>query len=229
MKAIVQTLRKQLGPAWFDEGRSLIQLPVFERLLASVQFKGHVLNAGCGEGLYAPLLEGFAGVTEITNLDVSQPIVARTRSDRRHRDVQGSLTHLPFDAETFDACLCTEVLEHIPDDAKAASELARCLKPGGFLLLSVPTPPAPKDPAHVREGYGPKELTRLLSEAGFVVEDSAYCLHGISRTLYRVWSAQKAALRRNCFPRVLLRAAARADGVMPIGQPWDLVVLARKQ
>jgi ubiquinone/menaquinone biosynthesis C-methylase UbiE len=47
-------------------------------------------------------------------------------------------TNLPFKNSSFDIVICSEVLEHIPDDAKAVSELVRILKPGKVLAVSVP-------------------------------------------------------------------------------------------
>src|SRR5690606_30268108 len=53
--------------------------------------------------------------------------------------VNGDGTRLPFADGTFDRIICSEVMEHIPDDAAAARELARVLKPGGTLAVTVPT------------------------------------------------------------------------------------------
>ena len=48
------------------------------------------------------------------------------------------ITALPFKDESFDVVLCSEVLEHIPDDIQAISELIRIVKPGKTLAVSVP-------------------------------------------------------------------------------------------
>jgi SAM-dependent methyltransferase len=48
------------------------------------------------------------------------------------------ITDIPFAAGSFDAILCSHVLEHIPDDARAMSELFRVLKNGGWAILQVP-------------------------------------------------------------------------------------------
>lgn len=53
--------------------------------------------------------------------------------------VNGDGTRLPFLDDTFDHIICSEVMEHIPDDSAAAAELARVLKPGGTLAVTVPT------------------------------------------------------------------------------------------
>jgi len=48
------------------------------------------------------------------------------------------VTKLPFKNDSFDSIICSEVLEHIPDDAMAISELIRILKPKKILAVSVP-------------------------------------------------------------------------------------------
>ena len=52
--------------------------------------------------------------------------------------VQGDALHLPFPDATFDRVICSEVLEHIPDDVAAMAELARVLRPGGTMAVTVP-------------------------------------------------------------------------------------------
>lgn len=45
---------------------------------------------------------------------------------------------LPFLTESFDACICSETIEHIPDDRRVILEIHRVLKPAGTLVLTVP-------------------------------------------------------------------------------------------
>lgn len=52
--------------------------------------------------------------------------------------VQGDALHLPFPDDSFDRVICSEVLEHIPDDVAAMRELARVLRPGGTMAITVP-------------------------------------------------------------------------------------------
>jgi len=56
--------------------------------------------------------------------------------DRRTNLVD--ITCLPYEDDSFDAIICSHVLEHIHDDKKALHELYRVLKPGGFAILQVP-------------------------------------------------------------------------------------------
>lgn len=101
------------------------------------------------------------------------------------------ITDLPFDDESFDLILCSHVLEHIPDDRRAMSELFRVLRPGGKALLMCPIDwnrgQTFEDPsltsAHERElAFGQDDHVRIygrdfadrLAEAGFGVEVDGY-------------------------------------------------------
>lgn len=48
------------------------------------------------------------------------------------------VTDIDFPENTFDAIICNHVLEHVPNDRLAMSELLRVLKPGGWAVLQVP-------------------------------------------------------------------------------------------
>jgi len=50
----------------------------------------------------------------------------------------GDATRLPFAEESFDRIIASEVLEHVPDDDAAFAELARVLRPGGTIAVTVP-------------------------------------------------------------------------------------------
>ena len=47
-------------------------------------------------------------------------------------------SRLPFPDASFDRVIASEVLEHIPDDEAAMAELARVLRPGGSMAVTVP-------------------------------------------------------------------------------------------
>ena len=60
-------------------------------------------------------------------------------SDSLHAGaVQGDAVHLPFRDGAFDRVICSEVLEHIPDDLAVMRELARVLRAGGTMAITVP-------------------------------------------------------------------------------------------
>ncbi len=70
---------------------------------------------------------------------------ARSPLDRFVGVLRGDATKLPFADGTFDRVVTSEVLEHIQDDVGAIAELARVLKPGGTLGVTVPCMVARED------------------------------------------------------------------------------------
>lgn len=58
--------------------------------------------------------------------------------DNTKLDIVSDITAIPVDDASFDAVMCIEVLEHVPDPVNALKELNRVLKPGGFLIVTAP-------------------------------------------------------------------------------------------
>lgn len=52
--------------------------------------------------------------------------------------VVADAAHLPFRAGAFSQVVCSEVLEHLPEDRQALREIASAMKPGGALVLTFP-------------------------------------------------------------------------------------------
>lgn len=58
--------------------------------------------------------------------------------DTTRIDVVSDIVAIPLPDETFDAILCSEVLEHVPEPTHALDEFSRLLKPGGVMILTAP-------------------------------------------------------------------------------------------
>jgi SAM-dependent methyltransferase len=118
---------------------------------------GLVINVGSGEDL-----RRFGRRT--IHVDAHAPSVT-VRADLE--------AALPFRDRTFDAAICSEVLEHVADDGHVIREIARVLKPGGRLIVSVPFAfRYHPDPADFRR-YTPVGLRAALERGGFTVEHAA--------------------------------------------------------
>jgi SAM-dependent methyltransferase len=219
-----------LRGGWPDEARLIIQAPLFRELLQEFTPHGNCLDAGCGEGLFAPFLNRFPEFKRIVHIDLQKPQVARFELDARHEVAEGSIVDLPFADGEFDFVFCTEVLEHIDEDQRAFAEIGRVLRPNGLALLSAPTPPAPHDPAHVREGYTLAEMRERCATAQLEVLKHAYCFHALMRSLLKIWRRQfeLAGETKSRLPRAVVIAFAHCDRWFPMGKPFDLVVVARK-
>ncbi len=222
-----------LSPAYPDAARLTAQLPSIRRAMGGRTFSGRVLNAGCGEGLYCGFIESFPAVTRIDNVDLEvSPDFRSWYPDPRHHTTNGSLTALPFDDNTFDGIVCTEVLEHIPDDRLAARELARVSRPGALIVASVPRVPAPYDPNHAREGYSVESFTALLDEAGFAIHQHATCCHWPLRLVMAYWRRPWVTFGQSktpYIPNAAMQAVAHLDRLTRLGSAWDLVVVGSKR
>ena len=90
-------------------------------------------------------------------------------------------TAIPVADASFDAVLCTEMLEHVPEPIRVVRELARILKPGGSLILTAPLGSGlHQEPFHFYGGYTPYWYQRFLPEAGFdriQIESNAGSVH----------------------------------------------------
>jgi SAM-dependent methyltransferase len=109
-------------------------------IVGSLQGQGiRLLDCGCGAGTYVKYLRSELGIDAI-GLEYLAEKVAIAKSDPELSPFifQGDLEKIPFASCSFDAALLNEVLEHIPDEARALSEIRRILKPGGTLLVFSP-------------------------------------------------------------------------------------------
>jgi SAM-dependent methyltransferase len=224
-KKIVMQVCWPLMPGWPDEGRRIVQGPHLRALITrakqqSPQFS-RAFNAGAGEGGYSRLLLELPGLKWLVESDFGWRSSLPSRFDPRQLFFCASLASIPAQEANFDLILCTEVLEHIQEHDQALDEMARVLALGGWLLITVPTPPAVPDPNHVREGYRPEELQAMLTARGFEIVDTRFCMHFFFRWLLANWG------RMAWCPRILIRSLAFLDRLLPIGPPMDLMILAR--
>ena len=58
--------------------------------------------------------------------------------DTNHIDLVSDITSIPSADASFDAIICSEVLEHVPEPTQALNEFSRLLKPGGKLIITAP-------------------------------------------------------------------------------------------
>ncbi len=109
-----------------------------------------VLDLGCGFGRHAfeaarrganvvALDAGTDEVKGVAAMFLAMVEAGELAEGSIHANVvQGDALHLPFPDGVFDRVICSEVLEHIPDDLSAMRELARVLRPGGTMAITVP-------------------------------------------------------------------------------------------
>ena len=126
-----------------------------------------MLDAGCGAGALAPVLED-AGVEEIVGVDAEPGMVdAARRAHPSHRWLRADMRRLPFADGRFEAAVCLGALEYVENPSAALRELARVVRRGGRVLVSVPQRRSPNDLGfRLAEalGLGLRERSRPLTE-----------------------------------------------------------------
>ncbi len=125
---VVGTKNAAMRDAWVAE--ALAALPAGARLL----------DAGAGECQYKKHCAHLKYVAQdIAVYDGKGDAGLQTGSwDFSQIDIVSDILDIPEPDASFDAVLCTEVLEHLPDPVRALDEMARLLRPGGTFIITAP-------------------------------------------------------------------------------------------
>jgi ubiquinone/menaquinone biosynthesis C-methylase UbiE len=97
-----------------------------------------ILDLGCGTGIVARRVRArLGGGARVTGVDVDAGMLAKARDLAPEiRWIEGDAMELPFPDASFELVLCQQVLQFVPDRAKALREIRRVLAPGGRLLVA---------------------------------------------------------------------------------------------
>jgi len=169
-----------------------------------------VLDAGAGSGTFTNRLaaRGF----EVTSTDVTEEALDVLRSRVSGAVERADATSLPFAANSFDAVILAEVLEHVENDSAALGEAARVLRSGGVLGVTVPRNPAwfsrsDEWAGHFRR-YTREQLENRVQEAGFEI------------VTCKAWGFPMSALyHRTVFERVVARQGPALSKPVRAGSP----------
>jgi len=96
-----------------------------------------VLDVGCGANLEYDLALADRGI-DVVAVDFVPSFLELAPKHPRIELKVADAVKLPFDSSSFDCVICSEVAEHVPDDRAVLQEIARVLKPGGWLVFTVP-------------------------------------------------------------------------------------------
>lgn len=140
------------------------------------------LDVGCATGIFASMLRWDGISRDVSGIDVSESAIlsAQMLSPAIHFEV-GNLTRIPFPESAFNLVSCLDVIYYLDDAGrkKAVGEIARVLKPEGWLLISTSWPRMTK----TRTGTSyikPRELLELLGDRfTFVREATTSAILGL--------------------------------------------------
>ncbi len=163
----------------------------------SVSGKQNILDAGSGFGQYDFYLASKNSKWSIQGLDVKQEQVEDCNEFFGKIGLNnasfnyGDLTKLNEES-TYNLIICVDVMEHIEDDELVLKNFHNCLLDGGMLLVSTPSDKGGSDvhhdhdysheedgsqsfiDEHVRDGYGIKEISEKMKNAGFLHTEVYY-------------------------------------------------------
>ncbi|MBI2146845.1 class I SAM-dependent methyltransferase [Candidatus Woesearchaeota archaeon] len=197
-----------------------------------------LLDAGCGGGLYS--LEFARRGFQVTGVDIDEENIKNAAALAEKMAlpatfVKASLYALPFKDGTFDQVLCTEVLEHLTEDKKALSEIARVLKPGGIAYFTFPSDAEFNKSFqqlldHVRVGYSYQESKEMFEKNRLSIEEFKTCMSAFGKkawTLNRLTFKSKIATALFFYPLYWMALLDELFGIHD--QPFNYVFRLKKR
>ena len=161
---------------WWYTGRRKILADFVEAICRQVtDRRPRILDVGCGTGANLLMLSNYG---DAEGVDVSEDALAFCRERGLEKVQLGAGEELPYEDGTFDLVTAFDVVEHMDDDLAGLREMRRVLRPGGRVLLFVPTFMflwgLQDDVSNHRRRYRLPELRRVLEQAGFEIERTTY-------------------------------------------------------
>lgn len=202
----------------------------FVRKLLRDEPAGRALDVGCGSGGNSAAVRDLGW--DVVGVDMSPASVHAAQA--RGLDVlRGDARRLPFADGTFDLVLSTDAWEHVVEDDLVAAEAWRVLRPGGRLLVSVPSGMdlwSGHDLAlgHHRR-YERDELIALAEGAGFRV-DHTFGWNVLLRPVARARRSKRTECASEMEPvnpvvNFCLRMLLRLESVLPLGSRRGISVV----
>lgn len=165
IKEIIQ--KEKFNPGiigFFINYNYLIRKPLFNNIkLNSKYLTGKVLDFGCGT---KPYKKYFNNVKEYIGVDYQ---IEGRYDTQKEVDVFYDGKSIPFNNETFDSLLCTEVLEHVFNVEELLLELNRVLKTNGYALITTPFMWEEHEMPYDFARYTTPALLHLYKKSGFEI------------------------------------------------------------
>lgn len=171
---------------WWFVGRRRIVQTLLEHTLPQLPSKApRLVDIGCGTGANLPMLREAVGPDgSVVGIDFSPLALAHAREELHQVSnlalVQGDALNLPVANNSADCVTMMDVLEHLSDDNRALCEVARILKPGGVIILTVPAYghlwSAHDEALHHFRRYEKVQLRARFREAGLHVDKLSFAM-----------------------------------------------------
>lgn len=135
-KILDKVLSQEIDPAYAQRSKLILSNIVEQK-------PKKILDIGCGRGFYVVMCSKLLPTSEIHGIDPNPEYISKTtKITETYKNIKikkGSVYSIPFEDNTFDAIICSEVMEHLDDEKSALSEIKRVLKKSGQLYITVPS------------------------------------------------------------------------------------------
>jgi len=183
-----------------------------ENALKKIPPGSKILDAGAGECQY----KRFCPHLEYVSQDFAQydgkgnsEGLQMDNWDNLKLDIVSDIVSIPVPDNSFDAIMCIEVFEHIPEPAKAVKEFSRILKPGGKLILTAPFCSLNHfAPYYFANGYSKYWYEKILPEYGFSIKETEFngnFFEYLAQEIRRVAKVQSTYTKLNLTKNILFR------------------------
>lgn len=173
---------------WWYAGMRRAVAALLDRYVGAVE---RVLDAGCGTGANLVFLARYG---RTVGIDLAAEALRFAMTRQPEAIARGSISALPFAAESFDLVTSFEVIYHlaVEDDRAALAEMARVTRPGGWVLVRVPAYDwlrgAHDRAVQTRHRYTAGEIRAKLRDVGLEVVRTSY----LNTTLFPLAAAKRA-------------------------------------
>jgi SAM-dependent methyltransferase len=144
-----------------------------KKTLSTIPKGSRILDVGAGESVNKPLCSHleyisqdfcqYDGIGDSSGLQTEQWNTSKI-------DIVCDIVNIPRSDSSFDAVLCSEVFEHLPDPVAALKELSRLLRPKGVLILTAPFCSLTHfAPYHYSTGFNRYFYEKHLTKLGFYI------------------------------------------------------------
>lgn len=161
---MINALRRSLGRSELFAFNLVLRDRFIAEQAGQIAIGARVLDVGAGSCPYRPLF---------SHCEYLAQDLAQLKGDQIRFGQYGKIDYvcdaaaIPVEDGSFDAVLCTEVLEHHPEPIRVINEFGRILAPGGKLIITAPLGSGiHQEPYHYYGGYTPYWYQRFLPEAG---------------------------------------------------------------
>ncbi len=186
-KQAYATMFEKEDEHWWFVGRRRVLAALLDRLELGEECR--ILDVGCGTGGNFPFLSRYG---RVEGCDYSEEAVRFCRLRGVVPVREASVYELPYEDSSFDLVTCLDVIEHLRLDLPALLEMKRVLKPGGYLLLTIPGRPELYSDfdclaGHLRR-YTREEARRLLRASGLRLQRlTSYAVLAQPLVRYYMW------------------------------------------